>query len=76
MILQRCGRCKAASKATGSGETAGAGLVSPADDPAKTVTEDYKTDCIPRHVPTKKDDWVYVRVSWLQNQVDTPNVVF
>ena len=32
-----------------------------ADDPATTVTEDYKSDCIPCHVPAEKDDWVYVR---------------
>lgn len=32
-----------------------------ADDPAKTVTEDYKADCIPCHVPATQDDWVYVR---------------
>ncbi len=31
------------------------------DDPATTVTEDYKTECIPCHVPVKKDDWVYLR---------------
>ena len=32
-----------------------------ADDPAATVTEDYKAECIPCHVPAKDDDWVYVR---------------
>ena len=32
-----------------------------ANDPATTVTEDYKTECIPCHVPARKDDWVYVR---------------
>lgn len=32
-----------------------------ADDPATTVTEDYKAECIPCHVPAKKDDWIYVR---------------
>ncbi len=32
-----------------------------ADDPATTVTEDYKTECIPCHVPAEMDDWVYVR---------------
>ncbi len=32
-----------------------------ADDPATTVTKDYKAECLPCHVPAKKDDWVYVR---------------
>ena len=32
-----------------------------ADDPAATVTEDYKDDCIPCHVPAEKDDWIYVK---------------
>ena len=32
-----------------------------ADDPATTVTEDYRAECIPCHVPAKMDDWVYVR---------------
>jgi hypothetical protein len=32
-----------------------------ADDPSEVVTTDYKTECIPCHVPAKKDDWVYVR---------------
>ncbi len=32
-----------------------------ADDPATTVTEDYKNECIPCHVPAKMDDWVYDR---------------
>jgi hypothetical protein len=32
-----------------------------ADKPTETVTEDFKTDCIPCHVPAKQDDWVYVR---------------
>ena len=32
-----------------------------AADPTKSVTEDFKTDCIPCHVPAKKDDWVYLR---------------
>ena len=31
-----------------------------ADDPATTVTEDYKADCIPCHVPAENDDWIYV----------------
>ncbi len=31
-----------------------------ADDPAVTVTEDYKDDCISCHVPAEKDDWIYV----------------
>lgn len=32
-----------------------------ADDPATPVTEDYKAECIPCHVPAEKDDWVYIR---------------
>ena len=32
-----------------------------ADDPATTVTEDYKAECIPCHVPAENDDWIYVR---------------
>ena len=32
-----------------------------ADDPAATVTENYKDECIPCHVPAEKDDWVYLR---------------
>ncbi len=31
------------------------------DNPGKTVTEDYKTDCLTCHVPARKDDWVYLR---------------
>ncbi len=32
-----------------------------ADDPATTVTEDYKAECIPCHVPAENDDWIYIR---------------
>ncbi len=32
-----------------------------ADDPTKPVTKDFETDCLPCHVPARKDDWVYVR---------------
>ncbi len=32
-----------------------------ADDPATTVTEDYKAECIPCHIPARNDDWVYLR---------------
>ena len=32
-----------------------------ADDPATTVTKDYKAECLPCHVPATKDDWVYIR---------------
>ncbi len=32
-----------------------------ADNPTKTVTEDYKSDCLPCHEPAKKDDWIYLR---------------
>lgn len=31
-----------------------------ADSPTNTVTEDYKNDCIPCHLPAKKTDWAYV----------------
>jgi hypothetical protein len=31
-----------------------------ADAPTATVTKDYKTDCIPCHLPAKKNDWVYI----------------
>jgi len=31
-----------------------------ADDRAKTVTTDYKEDCISCHVPAENDDWIYV----------------
>jgi hypothetical protein len=31
-----------------------------ADDPTKTVTKDYKTECIPCHLPAKQNDWVYI----------------
>jgi hypothetical protein len=31
------------------------------DDPATTVTEDYKAECLPCHVPAEKDNWIYVR---------------
>ena len=32
-----------------------------ADKPTRTVSEDYKSDCLPCHQPAKKDDWVYLR---------------
>ncbi len=32
-----------------------------AKDPKRNVATDYKSDCLPCHVPAKKDDWVYVR---------------
>lgn len=32
-----------------------------ADEPTKTVTEDYEDDCLPCHQPAKQDDWIYVR---------------
>ena len=25
------------------------------------VTTNYKADCLPCHVPAKKDDWIYIR---------------
>lgn len=32
-----------------------------ADDPATTITEDYKSACLQCHVPAKETDWVYVK---------------
>jgi hypothetical protein len=32
-----------------------------ANEPAKNVATDHKTDCLPCHVPAKHDDWVYIR---------------
>jgi cytochrome c len=32
-----------------------------ANEPARNVATDYRTDCLACHVPAKKDDWVYVR---------------
>jgi hypothetical protein len=32
-----------------------------AKNPTKTVTEDYKDDCLSCHVPAKQDDWIYLR---------------
>ena len=32
-----------------------------AEDPQTPATEDFKTECIPCHIPAKKDDWIYVR---------------
>lgn len=32
-----------------------------ADNPRKTSTEGFKFECLPCHVPAKKDDWIYVR---------------
>jgi Cytochrome P460 len=31
-----------------------------AADPLKTTSTDYKTDCLPCHVPAQASDWVYV----------------
>lgn len=31
------------------------------DDPTKTVTKDYKTDCISCHIPAKDSDWIYIQ---------------
>jgi Cytochrome P460 len=31
-----------------------------AADPAKTTSTDYKTNCLPCHVPAQASDWVYV----------------
>lgn len=32
-----------------------------ANQPANSVTEDYKTECLDCHIPARNDDWVYVR---------------
>ena len=32
-----------------------------AKDPTRNVATDFKTDCLPCHIPAKKDDWLYVR---------------
>ena len=32
-----------------------------AKDPKRNVATNFRTDCIPCHVPAKKDDWLYVR---------------
>jgi hypothetical protein len=29
------------------------------DDPKKNISTDYKTDCMPCHVPARQTDWVY-----------------
>ena len=30
------------------------------EDPQKLVTQNYKTDCIPCHIPVRETDWVYI----------------
>jgi hypothetical protein len=30
------------------------------DQPNKTVTKAYKTECLGCHIPAKKDDWIYI----------------
>jgi hypothetical protein len=32
-----------------------------AKDPTRNVATDFKTDCLPCHIPAKKHDWLYVR---------------
>ena len=32
-----------------------------AKEPSKNVATNFKTDCLPCHVPAKQDDWVYIR---------------
>jgi len=32
-----------------------------AANPSRTTSTDYKTDCLPCHVPARASDWVYVR---------------
>ena len=31
------------------------------EDPQKLVTQDYKTECIPCHIPARQTDWVYIQ---------------
>ena len=31
-----------------------------AANPIKTTSTDYKTDCLPCHVPAQASDWIYV----------------
>jgi hypothetical protein len=31
-----------------------------ADQPDKTVTQDYKTECLGCHIPARDDDWIYL----------------
>jgi Cytochrome P460 len=31
------------------------------EDPQKRVTQDYKTECIPCHIPARQTDWVYIQ---------------
>lgn len=30
------------------------------DQPEKTATKDYKTECLGCHIPAEKDDWIYI----------------
>jgi hypothetical protein len=32
-----------------------------APNPSKTTSTDYKTDCLPCHVPARASDWIYVQ---------------
>ena len=32
-----------------------------AKDPKRNVATDFRTDCIPCHIPAKNDDWLYIR---------------
>ena len=32
-----------------------------ANEPARNVATNFKSDCLPCHVPAKQDDWLYVR---------------
>ena len=32
-----------------------------AKEPTRNVATSYRTDCLPCHIPAKKDDWVYIR---------------
>jgi hypothetical protein len=32
-----------------------------ANEPARNVATDYKSDCLSCHIPAKQDDWVYIR---------------
>ena len=32
-----------------------------ANEPARNVATNFKSDCLPCHVPAKQDDWLYIR---------------
>jgi hypothetical protein len=42
-----------------------------ANEPARNVATDFKTDCLTCHIPAKKDDWVYIRGYPILKKQDT-----